>query len=258
MPRPSFRRPGHAALAAAVTLLAGCGGDGATSPTTTPAFASHASAHFTFRYTPLDAASVTATAAAVEAHHARILGDLGLDQVPAVTVTLYPDRESFRAAVVPLVGSVPAFASGLVNGPSQIHVLSPSLSSQWSYPDGLTAIVHEFAHCVSLSANPGIANNPRWLWETVALYEAGQIVDPRTLPYMRAHQPPTLAELNRIENTAIYEVGGVIGEFVVETWGRGALRELVETGGAIQAVLDVDEARFVGLWFEYVRRRFDL
>lgn len=257
MPRPSLRRPGLAALAA-VTLLAGCGGEGATGPATTTAFASHASAHFTFRYTPLDAASVAATAAAVEAQHARILDDLGLGQVPAVTVTLYPDRESFRAAVVPLVGSVPAFASGLVNGPSQIHVLSPSLSSQWSYPDGLTAIVHEFAHCVSLSANPGIANNPRWLWETVALYEAGQIVDPRTLPYMRAHQPPTLGELNRIENTAIYEVGGVIGEFVVETWGRGALRELVETGGALEAVLDVDETRFVSRWFEYVRRRYGL
>jgi hypothetical protein len=27
-----------------------------------------------------------------------------------------------------------------------------------------SGIVHEFAHCVSLHVNPGIANNPRWLW----------------------------------------------------------------------------------------------
>jgi hypothetical protein len=206
----------------------------------------------------LDAASVATTAAAVEAHHARILDDLGLQQIPQVTVTLYPDRESFFAAVTPLVGDVPSFASGLVTGPSQIHVLSPNLASQWSYSEGLVAIVHEFAHCASLRANPGIANNPRWLWESVALYEAGQIVDPRTLPYMRAHQPPSLVELNRLENPAIYEVGGLIGEYIVQAWGRGALRDLVRTGGALETVLGVDEVEFVDGWFEDVRGRYDL
>ena len=119
--------------------------------------------------------------------------------------------------MAPLVGTVPAFASGLVTGPGDIHVLSPNLASAWSYANGVTAIVHEFAHCASLRVNPSIANNPRWLWESVALYEAGQIRDPRTLPYLTGHRPPALADLNRIENTAIYEVGGLIGEFIVET-----------------------------------------
>ena len=247
-------------LLAGVVPLVGCGGGGGNPATPTAAitFASHSSAHFTFRYTPLDAASVSSTAAAIEDHHARILGDLGLVQIPAVTVTLYPDQQSFRAAVVPLVGSVPSFASGLVSGPTAIHVLSPSLASRWSYSEGLTAIVHEFAHCVSLNLNPSIANNPRWLWETVALYEAGQVVDPRTLPYMTAHQPPSLSELNRIENTAIYEVGGVIGDFIVETWGRGALNDLVITGGALESVLGLDEMQFVNLWFAHVSRRYGI
>lgn len=198
------------------------------------------------------------TAAAVEAQHARILGDLGLGQVSTITVTLYPDRDSFRAAVVPLVGDVPSFASGLITGPSQIHILSPNVASQWSYSGGVQNIVHEFAHCVSLHLNPAIANNPRWLWETVALYEAGQVVDPSTLAYMRAHQPPTLSELNRIEDTRIYEVGGSIGEFVVETAGRDALRDLVTTSGDVQGVLGVDETGFVSRWFEYARRRYGL
>ena len=110
-------------LAASAGFLVGCGGSNATLPVSasTPspiAFASHASAPFTFRYAALDAASVAATGAAV-----------------------------------------------------------------------VVAIVHEFAHCASMRVNPAIANNPRWLWETVALYEAGQIVDPRTLPYMTAHRP---------------------------------------------------------------------
>jgi hypothetical protein len=247
-------------LLAVGAVLLGCGGGPPSlpEPPSPLAFASHASAHFTFRYTPLDAATVAATAAAVEAHHARILGDLGLDQAPLVTVTLYPDPESFRNAVVPLVGNVPSFASGLVTGPADIHVLSPNLASRWAYGDGLTAIVHEFAHCASMRVNPSIPNNPRWLWEAVALYEAGQILDPRGLPYMAAHRPPTLAELNRIENTAIYEVGGLIGQFVAETWGRAALRDLVRTGGAVQSVLGVDEAAFASRWFEYARERYGL
>lgn len=250
--RPSF------VLLADLALIAGCGGGNPATPTAPITFASHSSAHFTFRYTALDAASVASTADAVEGHHARILGDLGLSQIASVTVTLYPDQESFRAAVVPLVGSVPSFATGMVSGPSAIHVLSPSLASRWSYAEGLTAIVHEFAHCVSLNLNPSIANNPRWLWETVALYEAGQIVDPRTLSYMTAHQPPALSELNRVENPAIYEVGGVIGEFIVETWGRGALNDLVSAGGALESVLGVDETQFVSLWFAYVRHRYGI
>jgi hypothetical protein len=249
-----------ARVVALAAVLAGCGGGTPTlPPTPSPAaFATHSSAHFTFRYAPLDAASVAATAASVEAHHARILGDLGLAEMPPVMVTLYPDRESFRAAVVPLIGNVPAFASGLVTGPGDIHVLSPNLASAWSYANGVVAVVHEFAHCASMRVNPDIANNPRWLWETVALYEAGQIVDPRTLPYMAAHRPPALADLDRIENTAIYEVGGLIGQFIVETRGRAALRELVRTGGALPAVLGVDQTVFVSQWMEYLERRYGL
>jgi hypothetical protein len=75
---------------------------------------------------------------------------------------------------------------------------------------------------------------------------------------MRAHRPPALVELDRIEDPAIYEVGGLIGHFIVETWGSGALRDLVRTRGALETVLGVDGTQFVNDWFEYVRRRYDL
>ena len=253
---------GPARALALSVVLAGCGGGPPSNPTppsgpapSPPAFASHPSANFVFRHTAIDAATIAATASAAEGHHARIVADLGLAAVPPVTVTLYPDSASLRAGVAPLVGSIPSFASGLVTGPDAIHVLSPN-APVWSYEAGVTAIVHEFAHCVSLRVNPSIANNPRWLWETVALHEARQVTDPRTLAYLRAHQPPTLAELNRIEDTRVYEVGGLIGEFVVATWGREALPALLRSNGNLPAVLGVDEATFVSRWLAFDRERY--
>ena len=140
--------------------------------------------------------------------------------------------------------------TGYVTGPGELRALATEVLG--------TTVRHEFCHVASLWLNPGFANNPRWLWETVALYEAGQLVDPRTLPYMRNHRPPALSELDRIDNPAIYEVGGLIGQFIVETWGSEALRDLVRAGGRLETVLGVDGARFVNDWFEYVRRRYDL
>ena len=242
-------------------LAPACGGGGPrTGPSSagTPppvVFETHASANFTFRYTATDAATVAQTAARVEAEHARITRDLGVTGMSRVTVTLYPDQPSLRAGVAPIVGSIPSFATGLVTGPSDVHIVSPN-AQPGAYDARVADIVHEFAHCVSLVVNPGFANNPRWLWETVALYEAGQLVDPRGLSYMTLLQPPTLAQLSQIADVRIYEVGGLIGAFIVETWGRDALPRLVRANGDVAAVLGVDEAAFVGRWMAYARSRY--
>ena len=53
-------------------------------------------------------------------------------------------------------------------------------------------------------------------------------------------------------------MGGLIGEYVVETRGRAALRDLVRTNGALQPVLGVDEAGFVSAWFAHVSERHGL
>jgi hypothetical protein len=78
------------------------------------------------------------------------------------------------------------------------------------------------------------------------------------LPYLRSHQLPSLSELNRIENTAIYEVGGLIGEFIIETWGRDALLTLVRAGGALETTLGVDETRFASRWLEYLQASYGI
>jgi hypothetical protein len=242
------------------SLLPACGGGSPPSgptPTATPppAFQTQQSANFTFRYTAIDASTVAQTAARVEAEHARVTRDLGVTGMGRVTITLYPDQAALRAGVAPFVGVIPSFATGLVTGPYDVHIVSPN-AQPGSYDTVIVHIVHEFAHGVSLVANPGFANNPRWLWEAVALYEARQFVDPRGLGYLTSLQPPTLAQLSDISDVRIYDVGALIGEFVVETWGQEALVRLVRTNGDLAAVLGIDDATFVSRWMAYVRSRY--
>jgi hypothetical protein len=155
----------------------------------------------------------------VEAEYARIPNDLQASQTSPVTVFLHPNFASLQDAVRTVAGTLPAFAKGLTTGATSIHVLSPNVSSAWSSADGVVAIVHEFAHCVSLTVNPAVGNNPRWLWETVAIFEAGQFVEPRSVLSLASGEPPALARLNGVDNTDVYSVGYVIGEFIVARWG---------------------------------------
>ena len=119
-------------------------------------------------------------------------------------------------------------------------------------------LVHEFAHCVSMHVNPRIPNNPHWLWESVAIYEAGQSVDPRTLAYMAAGTPPAFSTLNHSDNTLVYDVGYTIGEFIVSRGGRAALDQLVANNGDVGATFGTNQASFEQAWFEFVRGRYGL
>jgi hypothetical protein len=92
----------------------------------------------------------------------------------------------------------------------------------------------------------------------VALYEARQFVEPARVPYLAAHQPPSLAELSSFSNTRVYDVGFVIGEFIVARWGSAALPGLVRRLGDTRAVLGISEVEFEREWFSFVRERYGL
>lgn len=246
-----------ASLIAAALMFNGCGGSSPAGPSATPAavFQQHASEHFILQFTSIDLASVADTASRVEAEYARIVGDLQPPPLSRVTVFLYPDFAAMQNAVRGAAGTLPAFARGLVTGAASIHVLSPSLASVWPYADGVRAIVHEFAHCVSLQLNSTIANSPRWLWETVAIFEAGEFVDPRSVTWL-SNGPPTMARLNGFDSTDIYSVGYVLGEFIVSRWGRDALVMLIRTNGNTAAVTGMNESEFLQSWYDFVRARY--
>ena len=136
--------------------------------------------------------------------------------------------------------------------------MSPNSPAWAPYSRMLSHLVHEFAHCVTLRLNDRIGNNPRWLWESVAIYESGQSVDLRGVPYMASRQPPAFSALNSFDNTLVYDVGYSIAEFIVSRGGRRALADLVRVNGDTSAVLGMSLDDFERQWFTFARERYGL
>lgn len=238
----------------AVLTPAACGGSAvAPAPVGGGTFTS---SHFAFRYTALDGANISDVAASLEREYARILTDLEIDAMPTVNVTFYTDHAVLEAATRATAGVVPAWSAGLITSPTEIHLMSPNSPAWGPYGRMLSNLVHEFAHCVSMRVNPRIPNNPRWLWESVAIYESGQSVDLRGLSYMTALQPPSFASMTALDNTRVYDVGYSIAEFVVGRWGRRGLVDLLVANGDTSAALKLRQEQFEQDWFAFTRQRY--
>ena len=228
----------------------------ATDPTPNYPPLTYTTAHFVFHHHEADRPTIATTAAAIEAEYDRVIADLGAGSMPKVHVSFHEDHASLQSAVRAVAGQIPSWASGLVIGVDQIHMMSFAQATWGPYERRLTDLVHEFAHAVSIRISPSIANRPRWLWESVAIYEAGQFVDPRLLPYLVSHQPPPFTELNTFDSMRIYEVGYLIAEFIVSRGGRAAMRSLIINLGDTVATLGLTQAEFEAAWFAYARERY--
>ena len=184
-------------------------------------------------------------------NHTRITNDLGVENMPRVSLLLWADEEEFQADMRIRIGTNYPGATGYVTGDNEICMLNVG-----NLP--LTA-VHEFAHLVSLQVNPYIANNPRWLWESIALYESRDFVDPKTLNYMVNGDYPTLSELNtdyNLSNHQIYDVGYTILEYIIETWSVDHVISLIEENGNISAVLGLSSSDFEKGWYQFVKYKY--
>jgi tetratricopeptide (TPR) repeat protein len=105
----------------------------------------------------------------LEAEYSRILGNLGVSSHPVVTVRIWQDAASYYNELTRYFGTRYQ-AGGYITGPTELRLLAGG--------DLDTDVVHEFVHAVSLDVNPRFGNNPRWLWEAVALYERAVRADP--------------------------------------------------------------------------------
>jgi hypothetical protein len=241
----------RAAVCTLAVLSIGCGGGSASSPTAAAETLELRvmTEHFRLLAGTTPDASVRAAADRLEAEYPRILRELNLTALPVITVRIWHDETTYFNELTRYFG-VRYSAAGYITGPTELRLLDgPRLSVN---------TVHEFVHAASMAVNARIANNPRWFWETVALYENGELVDPRSVDYVVRGAFPTLQQLNVDPNdgTQIYQLGYVLGEFIVSRWGREALLRLIETNADLQGVLGLSNAEFEAAWQSYVRQRY--
>ncbi len=56
--------------------------------------------------------------------------------------------------------------------------------------------------------------------------------------------------------TQIYQLGYLLGEFIVSRYGRASYLRLIQTNADIPGVLGISTADFEAAWQSYVRQRY--
>lgn len=182
----------------------------------------------------------------------KILAALGLVQMPSVTVQVWRDETQYQDVMEQTLGMRAPGSRGYVRSDSEIRLLfRKRLSAQ-------REAVHEFVHAATLKLNPEFGNNPRWLWEAVAQYLAGEFVDPRTSEQFRGGQCPSLETLNSPfdRGGSIYRSGYLLGEFITKKWGAASLRQMVGANGDVETILGITENEFENRWCDFVQDKY--
>lgn len=185
------------------------------------------------------------------ANATRIQDDLEVQAVTTYNVHLWADNDSYLDAQERYLGQRYPGSSGYVMGANGMGLLNSAAAS--------TNAVHEYAHSMSLLIQPRFGNNPRWLWEAVALYENEDFVHPNRISYLSSGNYPNLSELNSDFGSGsrkIYQVGYLLIEFILYQWGKGTMIELIRQTGDIPTVLHISVAEFETQWKTYVERKY--
>lgn len=186
---------------------------------------------------------------ALDDNYDRILSSLGLTSIPTVTVRIWRDEEAYQSTMEQSLGSRAPGSRGYAFGQRELRLLYHTrLSAQ-------REAVHEFAHVASLNINPDLGNNPRWLWEAVAIYLAGEYVDPARSGFFDDGACPTLEQLNAPfdRGGTIYATGYLLVDFIEKRWGFAKVVDLIRSNGDLQETLGVSSAEFEQAWCESVQ-----
>jgi hypothetical protein len=218
--------------------------------------------HFTLRYSSsIEKETVAGLSASLEDSYPKISQDLKTVPTEMIEVNLYAKRWRYIQATKNWG------ASGNIEGTSKLHFVAHA----WSEADSRKVAVHEFTHTVVLKLlidqepqplnakqfDEKFAGFPVWLWEAVSVYEANQLVDPSSLPYLANGSYPGLTELSsRSKGQKIYDVGYTIIDYILSRYGQDKFIELITSYGNVQTVLSVTEAEFSKGWYEFVKHKY--
>jgi len=193
--------------------------------------------------------------AVLEENQQRIIEDLRPVKKGKYAVRIYPTLQAFHEAM----GSpdAPSSIVGMAWSDSELRMVSPgNPGPSHDYESMLKVAVHELAHCVTARvAVEKEAPASVWLWESIALYEAGQARDVFALPSMQAGQVPRFLGLTQQDRSAdIYQIGYTVADYLIRNWGWEGVRELVLASGDVTEVLGLTEDEFYAGWYEFVSK----
>lgn len=204
------------------------------------------SAHFEYWYSDTDAHLVDSLTNYLEDSYDRILKDFQLDELPVTRVKIYPDLKSFHMAINQ--PDAPAEVLATAFGKDEFRMVSPTKGGE----DMMKFISHEFAHCVHLNIDYS-PNNPRWLWEGVAMYESNWFMDPGGIDDIKNRKFPALNELS---NGMEYMLGYVVIEAIKDLHGFDKVIELIKNRGDVQKVFGVADADFSANIFDHIHKKY--
>jgi hypothetical protein len=118
----------------------------------------------------------------------------------------------------------------------------------------MNGLTHEFTHCIHLNIDYS-PNNPRWLWEGLAMFESDWFFDPKEIDFIKNKNFPPLATLG---NGMEYMLGYVIIEAIKDIWGFDTVINLVKKRGNVQAVLNLDNKQFEEKIFQHIYKKYIL
>lgn len=214
------------------------------------------SVHFTANF-PQGEPNRRAIMDSLEGNYHRILRNFLVDTVPPVHFNFFASKDALHKAAKTIKPDLPSFSIGFVQDSRTVYIVSPnSRAKGFGFSDLLPAAIHEFVHCVTLHINKDFANNPRWLWESVAMFEVGQFPLKGSLLRLEHKGPASISELNQKDGIGIYELGSLYTQFIVEKWGRLKLKQLILANGNLESTLQITEQKFEEDWLDWVKTTY--
>jgi len=194
--------------------------------------------HFTFLFSDIDKTTVDTVGTILESQYQKIVTDFHLTGLPVITVRIYPTARSFHNGIN--FPDAPPNILATAFGKNDARMISPHAVSAEEGAMLTHHIAHEFVHCVHLNIAYA-PNNPRWLWEGIAMYESGWFMNPADLDVIKNKTFPPLTSLN---NGLEYELGYVILEAIHDLWGFNTIIDLIKKRGDTNASLQMSQEEF--------------
>ena len=185
----------------------------------------------------------------ISEHKDEMVARYEVKEMPLVTIKIWSDRKSFEESY----GENAEYVHG--------YVVQDLWEARFfnGRPQLGYGVLHEYVHLVHLALNPSFNNNPRWLWEAVAVYESGRppIQKLADLKCFAKEKYPTIEELDT-HPFNIYRVGFYLTDYIVKTWGQESLTQLIKSNGNINKTLDISIKEFEKNWIDFLKNKHGL